>query len=239
MFAHFCLRKKTDFEPFSAGADTGSTALNATLFYLSRNQDTLEKVNNELDRAFQSLNEISADSARGCRYLSACLDESMRLSPPIPAVLPRVVDPGGIKVVGRHIPEGAHIGVPNFTTFRDPRYFSRPHAFIPERWISNSLTEFTEESVALARKSFYPFSLGPRQCIGKRLATREITHILAKILYLFNVEAVGDTGKLSGSTYDRMPTIDGHAVLDQFDAFISIESGPILRFKRRKSINLG
>ena len=220
------------------GSDTGSTALNATLFYLSRSPLALCKVQTELSQTFDSISDISPQSVRDCIYLCACLDESMRLSPPIPAALPRIVDHGGTKVAGEYITEGVVVSVPNFTTFRDERYFSRPHHFKPERWIVGSQPEYTGSTVKSAREAFHPFSLGPRQCIGKRLALREVSYILAKLIYTFEIESVGDSGELRSSAYAKMPRIEKQPILDQFDSIISIESGPILRFKTKKDVKL-
>lgn len=43
---------------------------------------------------------------RGCNYLRAVLDESMRITPAVPGLLPRTVLPGGIEFDGVRLAEG-------------------------------------------------------------------------------------------------------------------------------------
>ncbi len=47
--------------------------------------------------AFCDVEDIkSGEKLNGCKYLRACLDESMMMSPPVPGMLHRMVRPGGI-----------------------------------------------------------------------------------------------------------------------------------------------
>jgi cytochrome P450 len=80
---------------------------------------------------------------------------------------------------------------------RSPTNFRNPDSFIPERWISS---EYDSDNKAATQ----PFSLGPRNCIGKKyvfflggiclytysadsLAYHEIRLILAMVLYHFDL----------------------------------------------------
>ncbi|PQE12466.1 isotrichodermin C-15 hydroxylase protein [Rutstroemia sp. NJR-2017a BBW] len=178
-----------------AGSDTTATALTSTLFQLSHNPAQLQNLRTELDTHFQSSNDISVAVAENCKYLRACIDEAMRLCPPAPTNIPRLVGAGGITVLNTHYPEGVCIGVPNFTLFRNAAYFAEPHAYIPERWIVDSDTH-DEESVKRAHSAFKPFSIGPRHCIAQRLAIKEISYVVAKLVYQFEFEVVGRCGTL-------------------------------------------
>jgi averantin hydroxylase len=62
--------------------------------------------------------------------------------------------------------------------------FTSPEAFVPERWLDNSLEEFANDD----RSARASFSLGPRNCIGRTLAYAEMRLILAKIIYNFDIE---------------------------------------------------
>jgi cytochrome P450 len=53
---------------------------------------------------------------------------------------------------------------------RDPRRWSEPLRFRPERFAAASEPD-----------AYVPFSLGPRSCIGRRFATVEATLVLAMI----------------------------------------------------------
>ena len=158
----------------------------------------------------------------------------MRLCPPSPTNIPRLVGPGGINVVGQHISKGLYVGVPNFSLFRNQEYFERPHDFIPERWIANPTMGRNEESIKRAQAAFQPFSVGPRQCIARHLASREVSYGLAKIFYMFDVELVGESGKL----LKRLPGMEDQITFEQFDVFTSVERGPLARLTLKEGVKL-
>lgn len=61
----------------------------------------------------------------------------------------------------------------------DPKYFSDPDKFIPERWLRDN----AEKSDKLSNPFVYlPFGFGPRSCIGKRFAELENYVLLARYL---------------------------------------------------------
>ncbi|KAI1175665.1 cytochrome P450 [Nemania sp. FL0916] len=228
-----------------AGSDTSTTAINTAIFYLANHPRVLRKLSKELIASFPKLSDIHPNTAENCKYLRACLDEAMRLCPSVPSSIPRVVGPGGIKVLDEDIPQDMWVSVPHFTIFRDARYFDRPHDYIPERWIpcdnpssSDSLTTdtgYTAESVKVSQMAFQPFSLGPRHCIAKNLALREMTFALARIFYLFDVEPVQNSGRWMGD----LPGIDtrnGHFIHEQWDVFTSLEKGPVVRVKVKEGV---
>ncbi|KAJ2996856.1 hypothetical protein NUW58_g835 [Xylaria curta] len=63
--------------------------------------------------------------------------------------------------------------------YRCERNFKNAAAFYPERWLSwNGYDN---------RDAFEPFSLGPRNCIGKNLALVEFKIILARTFYNFDL----------------------------------------------------
>lgn len=154
----------------------------------------------------------------------------MRLCPPSPTNIPRVVGPGGITILGDFFAEGTYIGVPNFTVFRNEAYFDQPHKFLPERWVVDPETGRNEEDVKRAQAAFKPFSLGPRHCIAQRLALKEISYAIAKIVYMFDIEIVGTSGELPSGF---LPGTGAHIVMEQFDVFTSLEKGPDIRFCAR------
>jgi cytochrome P450 len=75
-----------------AGSDTTSTAMAGTFFYLANNPTALEKLYKEIRETFSDVEEIvTGPKLSGCSYLRACIDESMRMTPPVAGALPRQV----------------------------------------------------------------------------------------------------------------------------------------------------
>jgi cytochrome P450 len=68
---------------------------------------------------------------------------------------------------------------------RDPTYFKDPELFMPERW-QNGLASH------LPRFAYFPFSSGPRRCVGSSYAMMEATIALATILPRFRLGAQGE-----------------------------------------------
>jgi cytochrome P450 len=141
-------------------------------------------------------------------------------------------------VLDQDIPAGMWVSVPHFTIFRDARYFDRPHDFIPERWIvdeDDTGYGFSAEDVKVAQTAFQPFSIGPRHCIARSLALREMTFTLARIFYQFDVDPIPNSGRWMGS----LPGIDtrnSHFIHEQWDVFTSLEKGPVVKFKVRDDL---
>lgn len=98
------------------GSDTTATALSAALFYLARNPSALATLQNEIRTAFTSLDAIvGGKELTECHFLRACIDEAMRLAPPVPGLLPReVVGKEGITIDGVFLPCGVRPSSPRY-----------------------------------------------------------------------------------------------------------------------------
>ncbi|KAJ8097660.1 cytochrome P450 [Lipomyces tetrasporus] len=129
------------------------------IFYLSRNPAAYARVTKEIRMILQASEEVcQGPKLSSCVYLRACIQEAIRLCPPVTGPLWGEVLPGGI-VIPEHnisIPAGCEVGTG----------FCRLELY-PERWISE---EGGAAQVGLANAVFASFSVGPRNCVGKGLA---------------------------------------------------------------------
>jgi len=174
------------------GSDTTSTTLCAITYYLATHREIQRKLHAELDEALgpfvclnmdqkASVNELKADVApydavKALPYLEACIQEGLRIQSTIAMGLPRIVPPasGGLTVMGRHFKEGSILSVPNYTIHRDKDVWGEDvEVFRPERWFEGDREKM--------QRTFNPFSWGPRSCVGKNLATMELTTTIASI----------------------------------------------------------
>lgn len=222
-----------------AGSDTSSTALSGCFFYLGRHPRVLARLQQEVRGAFDDVEEIKHGAKLlGLPYLRACIDEAMRMSPPVPALLDRLVLPGGAMVDGHRLPAGVVVGVPIYATHHSERYYPRSFEFMPERWIAGSdpaVTGFrvTPESVEGAKAAFHAFSSGPRGCVGKNMAYMELFMALGRAIYLFDLRLKeGDhTGEgRPGGELGRERT--GEYQLK--DWMLSDREGPVVEFRKRE-----
>jgi len=220
-----------------AGSDTTSTGLASAFFYLVHNLECLTRVTREVRETFTELEEINQNpKLSGLTYLRACLDEGLRLNPPVGGLPPREVLQGGITVDDEHIPAGTDIGTPHYTIHHNAAYYPEPFSFIPERWIAGSTTaslgEVTAESVATARSAFCAFSIGPRGCIGKGMAYTELSIALARVLFLYDMRLAPGMRIGEGSPdleYGRQRTTEYQTK----DTFTSMKNGPMVEFRLR------
>jgi cytochrome P450 len=105
----------------------------------------------------------------------------MRLYPPAWSLARTVISE--IEVRGYRIPAGSNLVMSQWIMHRDPRYFSNPESFYPDRWLD-------EKSHKLPRFAYFPFGGGPRQCIGAAFAQMEAVLLLATIAQRFRLRAV-------------------------------------------------
>lgn len=92
-----------------AGSETTATTLSGTTYYILRHPAVYRRLVDEIRGAFKDALDIQLSSIASLRYLNAVFDESMRIYPPVPAMLPRLVPEGGAMINGHYVPEGVSI----------------------------------------------------------------------------------------------------------------------------------
>ena len=214
-----------------AGSDTMATGITSTIFYLLHYPLTYERVVAEVRCAFADVEDIKAGSAlSNCAYLKACLDEAMRLTPGVGGLLPRETLSGGVIIDGEFFPQGVDLGVPHYAIHHNAEYYPEPFRFKPERWLVEGSTR--KEDVMLAQSAYCPFSLGRASCTGKQIAYQEMTTILARMMWLYDMR-LQDASMCQG----RRGLGWGRHVKEEFqvyDNFTSTHKGPMVEFKSVK-----
>ncbi|KAE8361485.1 cytochrome P450 [Aspergillus caelatus] len=151
-----------------AGSETTATALSATLYFLTQNENAKRKVIGEIRSTFHNVGDINSISVNQLKYLNACMNEALRIFPLGPAVFPRRVPPG--------------VGIAHYCINRCSRNFVDPDKFIPERWLGDPVYQNDD------RHAMQAFSYGPRNCIAHNLARLEIRLVLARLIWEFDWE---------------------------------------------------
>lgn len=90
-----------------AGSETTATALGAITYYLLKAPVVMQRLQSEIRTAFSRYSEIDAQATQRLQYLRAVILEGLRIYPPLPLGLPRVVPRGGDVVDGHFVPAGA------------------------------------------------------------------------------------------------------------------------------------
>ncbi|OJJ45140.1 hypothetical protein ASPZODRAFT_18049 [Penicilliopsis zonata CBS 506.65] len=169
-----------------AGSETTASLLSGVTYLLLTNRDKYQKLVAEVRSSFQTVEEINFVSLGQLPYLLACLDEGLRLYPPVAIASPRVVPEQGAYILNTFVPGNTTVAVHQYSLFRRAKYFKHAEQFIPER-ISD------REYASDRRDALQPFSFGPRNCIGKSLAYHEMRLILALMVFTFDMELCEDS----------------------------------------------
>ncbi|KAI2629912.1 cytochrome P450 [Hypoxylon sp. NC1633] len=169
-----------------------------------------------------------------CRYLRACIDETLRLSPPVTSTLWRELSPTDEGtwplIIDEHtIPRETQIGVNIYTLHHNEKYFPDPSAFKPERRFFPDDAQQTERH--RMHDAFATSSIGSRVCPGKAVAYLQSSLVIAKTLLYFDFEnAPGITGEVGVARTTDSRNIDEFQL---YNAFASIHDGPNLAFRPR------
>ena len=94
-----------------AGSETTATLLSGVTYWLLRTPNALQEVTNEVRSAFKSENEVNFYNATSrLPYLLACLEEGLRIYPPVPSGLFRWTPSGSsIEISGHQVPENVRL----------------------------------------------------------------------------------------------------------------------------------
>lgn len=78
-------------------------------YYLLKNPSILSQLQKEVRSSFTQYEDITAATTVPLKYLKAVIHEAMRVYPPLPFALPRVVPQGGCTVDGHFLPGGVRL----------------------------------------------------------------------------------------------------------------------------------
>jgi len=162
---------------FIAGHETVSSALSWTWYLLSQNPESWRRLRAEVDEVLGGRTPTAEDVPK-LDYTTRVLLESMRLYPPI-FVLMRCAKEDD-EVGGYHVPAGANIVLCAYVTHRHPDFWENPEGFDPDRFTP-------ERSAGIHRMAYFPFSGGPRKCIGNSFAMMQMPIVLAMVTQRFRL----------------------------------------------------
>jgi len=171
----------------AAGTITTAHTLCVAVFYILSNPSIIKKLKHELRGAIPD-SQISLGMVEGLPYLTACIEESLRLSYGSTARLPRIASDevlvynDGEKTW--QIPRGTPLSTSTYLFHHDESVFLDSCSFRPERWIENSKL----------KNYLLAFSRGSRQCVGINLAYAELYLLLGTIFRRYGSSGYRDAG---------------------------------------------
>uniref|UniRef100_A0A8D0ELW5 Cytochrome P450 family 46 subfamily A member 1 n=1 Tax=Strix occidentalis caurina TaxID=311401 RepID=A0A8D0ELW5_STROC len=140
----------------------------------------------EVDDVLGAKRDIGYEDLGKLTYLSQVLKESLRLYPPVPGTV-RWMEKEHV-INGIRIPANTTLVFSTYIMGRMERYFKDPLTFNPDRFSRDAPKPYY---------CYFPFSLGPRSCIGQVFAQMEAKVVMAKLLQRFEFQLVpGQSFKL-------------------------------------------
>ncbi|XP_063803503.1 cholesterol 24-hydroxylase-like [Pseudophryne corroboree] len=171
---------------FIAGQETTANQLAFAVQELALHPEILRKARAEVDEVIGSKRDIEYDDLGKLKYLSQVLKETLRLYPTAPGTS-RLIEED-LVVEGIRIPKHTPVLTYSYVTGRMEQFFPDPTTFDPDRFSRNSPKPYF---------TYFPFSLGPRSCIGQVFAQMEAKVVMAKLLQRFEFRLVeGQTFKI-------------------------------------------
>jgi cytochrome P450 len=162
----------------NAGHDTVTDAVLWAMVLLAKHPEAKQQAQDEITR-FAGSGRLTNELTQKMPYLGRVFHESLRLYPPAWAFARTAIHEDSIG--GYRIPAQALVAMSPYVTHRSPRFWDRPEAFDPDRFLP-------ERSVSRPKFAYFPFGAGPRICIGAGVAMMEAPLILASILQRFDFD---------------------------------------------------
>lgn len=166
---------------FIAGYDTSSSALSFLTYLLAAHQDIQDKVREEVTEALSGNGDLDYETlTRKLPYVGQVINEALRLYPPVLTFVTRkaVED---FEYNGLKYKAGTCFLSPTLQIHRDARYWTDPLIFNPERFSP-------ENEKSIPKMAYQPFGMGPRNCLGSRMAQMSLTYTVARLVQCFKLQ---------------------------------------------------
>lgn len=169
-----------------AGYGTTAISISGILYQILREPSHMARLQKEVRDAFKNTDEMEGSALHHLPWLNACINESLRLLPPINTRFTGRTSPG-TTISGLFVPPGVFVSADIYTIQRSPEYWADATAFRPERWIE---TEPDSIYAGDVKAAFKPFLLGSRACIGRQMALQTLRLILVHIAFRYDFSMV-------------------------------------------------
>ncbi|GMI95790.1 cytochrome P450, family 704, subfamily A, polypeptide 2 [Hibiscus trionum] len=193
-----------------AGKDTSANTLSWFFYMLCKNPLIQDKIaqqvmdiiptatqgkDGNVDGFVAAITDATLDQMH---YLHAAITETLRLYPVVP-IDGRCAMEDDILPDGHKIKKGDGVYYMAYAMGRMPKLWGEDaHVFRPERWLHNGV--FRPQSPF----KFVAFHAGPRICLGKDFAYRQMKIVSIAVLRFFRLKLVDDT---KTATYRTMFTL--------------------------------
>ena len=173
-----------------AGHETTGNSLAFLVYEILSNPHVEAKLLNEIKEVLGGRQEVEFNDLPRLKYIGQVLEENLRKHPVAQAptrVLEKEITVGGYRIL-----KGNGVSTNSLMFGMNPEMWKDPEVFDPERFADAG-------NIPNLGMIHFPFSIGPRNCIGQTFAKFESKLVLAKLFQKFKLELLPDqTDRLSG-----------------------------------------
>ncbi|XP_062010994.1 cytochrome P450 CYP82D47-like [Rosa rugosa] len=176
------VNKATCLMLIAGGSDTTLVTLTWAISLLLNNVHVLNKAQEELDTVIGRENVVTESDLSKLVYIQAIVKETLRLYPAAPLSAPHEFNED-CTLAGYHVPKGTRLITNLWKIQTDPRIWSDPLEFKPERFLTTHKTT----DVRGQHFELIPFGSGRRVCPGLSFGLQTVQFTLASFLHAFKI----------------------------------------------------
>ncbi len=163
-----------------AGFETSANTLNWAWYLLATHPEVEQRLLNESCELLPDASTVTHARAADMTYTQQVLEETLRLFPPVWLFTRRShVDD---EIGEFDVPPGTDIYLSPYVLHRTEHYWADPDVFNPDR--------FAVSDRPKKDRPFFPFSLGPRRCVGEYFSFLEMKIHLGLLLPRFRLAVI-------------------------------------------------
>ncbi len=166
-----------------AGFETSANTLNWVWYLVAKHPDVEARLIDEAQRLVPNVSAVTADNLAEMQYTQQVLEEALRLYPPVWLFTRRSHDEDELE--DYDVPAGTDIYLSPYILHRTAHYWPEPGLFNPDRF---ALTDKPKKD-----RPYFPFSLGPRRCLGEYFSFLEMKVHLGLLLPRFRLRLLDDS----------------------------------------------
>lgn len=166
-----------------AGYETSAGALNWAWFLLAQHSNAETALLDEARRTLGDGAGLGQEALNNMTYSQQLLEETLRLYPPVWLFSRRAIEDDALN--DYDVAVGTDIYLSPYILHRTEAYWPDPERFDPGRFGPDSAYKKGE-------RPYFPFSLGPRRCLGEYFSFLEMKVHLGLLIQKFRMTLVSD-----------------------------------------------
>jgi len=165
-----------------AGFETSANTLNWVWYLIAGHPDVEARLIAEAQEFLPNVSSVNAENAAAMTYTQQVLEEALRLYPPVWLFTRRSREDDELD--DYDVPPGTDIYLSPYILHRTGQLWPEPDAFEPDR--------FEIGDKPKRDRPYFPFSLGPRRCLGEYFSFLEMKVHIGLLLTRFRLERVSN-----------------------------------------------